>query len=179
MLCLLFTGNAFHIILKINSDYISKQVWSSGTGRILMKFRHSLLCASPLPGHRRPLSAREFCWWLSMLITFGMKGSSYLCSQITGGFDNDVPLHVDIPRTGGRGSDLPSEESLQQYLKFLYECFLSVLLPFECYCWPLCHLNFSSVSTRRLCFVFLYIKGPVVLSLFTKLWIVRLLGILS
>jgi hypothetical protein len=40
-----------------------------------------------------------------MLITFGMKGSSYLCSQITGGVENAVPLHVDIPHTGGRGFD--------------------------------------------------------------------------
>jgi hypothetical protein len=29
-------------------------------------------------------------------ITFGMKGSSYLCSQITGGVENTDPLHVDI-----------------------------------------------------------------------------------
>jgi hypothetical protein len=48
-----------------------------------------------------------------MPITFGMKGSSYLCSQITGGVENAVPLHVDIPCTSGRGSDLPSKDSLQ------------------------------------------------------------------
>jgi hypothetical protein len=66
-----------------------------------------------------------------MLIPFGMKGSSYLCSQITGDVENAVPLHVDIPRTGGRGFDLPSEDSLQEYLKFPCKCFLSVLLPFE------------------------------------------------
>jgi hypothetical protein len=41
-----------------------------------------------------------------MPITFGMKGSSYLCSQIIGGVENAVPLHVDIPRTGGGGFDL-------------------------------------------------------------------------
>jgi hypothetical protein len=29
--------------------------------------------------------------------------------------------------------------------------------------------HFSSVSTRRLCFVFSSVKSPVVLSLFTKL----------
>jgi hypothetical protein len=56
-----------------------------------------------------------------------MKGSSYLCSQITRGTENAVPLHVDIPRTGGRGFDLPSEDALQEYLKFPYECFLSDL----------------------------------------------------
>jgi hypothetical protein len=49
-----------------------------------------------------------------MPITFGMKGGSYLCSQITGGVENAVPLHVDIPRTGGREFDLPSEDSLQE-----------------------------------------------------------------
>jgi hypothetical protein len=34
--------------------------------------------------------------------------------------------------------------------------------------------NFSSVSTRRLCFCFLYIKSLVDLSLFAKLWFVCL-----
>jgi hypothetical protein len=37
-----------------------------------------------------------------MPITFGMKESSYLCSQITGGVENAVPLHANIPCTGGR-----------------------------------------------------------------------------
>jgi hypothetical protein len=55
-----------------------------------------------------------------------MKGSSNLCSQITGG-ENALPVPVDIPRTGRRGFDLPSEDALQEYLKFLYECFLLVL----------------------------------------------------
>jgi hypothetical protein len=61
--------------------------------------------------------------------------------QIPGGVENVVLLHVDIPRTGGRGSDLPSEGSLQEYLKFPYEYFLSVLLPFEGYCCKLCPSN--------------------------------------
>jgi hypothetical protein len=39
--------------------------------------------------------------------------------------------------------------------------------------------NFFSVSTRCLYFCFLSIKSPVVLSLFTKSWIVCLLGTLS
>jgi hypothetical protein len=60
------------------------------------------------------------------LITFGMKGSSYICSQITG-VENAVPLHVDIPRKGGRGSDLRFEAVLQDYLQFPYEYFLLVL----------------------------------------------------
>jgi hypothetical protein len=68
-----------------------------------------------------------------MSITFGMKGRSYLCSQITGGVENAVPLHVHIPRTGERGFGLPSEDALQKYLKFPYVYFLSVLLPFEGY----------------------------------------------
>jgi hypothetical protein len=34
-----------------------------------------------------------------MPVTFGMKGSSYLCSQITG-VENAVPLQANIPRTG-------------------------------------------------------------------------------
>jgi hypothetical protein len=80
-----------------------------------------------------------------MPITFGMKRSSYLCSylcsQITGSVENAVPLHVDIPRTGGRGFDLHSEGALQEYLKFTYECFLSVRLPFEGYCYKLCPSN--------------------------------------
>jgi hypothetical protein len=49
-----------------------------------------------------------------MPITFGMKGSSYLCSQITIGVENAVPLLVDNPHTSGRGFDLPSEHSLQE-----------------------------------------------------------------
>jgi hypothetical protein len=71
-----------------------------------------------------------------MLITFGMKRSRYLCSQITGGVENAVPLHVGIPCTCVRGFDLPSEDAVQEYLKFPYECFLSVL-PFEGYCFKL------------------------------------------
>jgi hypothetical protein len=142
------------------------------TGRNLMTFARSRICVSPLPEHRRPLSACEFCRWLSMPVTFGMKGSSYLRSQITEGVKNAVSLHVDIPRTGWRGFDLPSEDSLQPYLKFPCDRFSFgsssvrglLLAPMS--------FNFSSVSTRRLYFIFLYIKSPVDLSLFTKLWIV-------
>jgi hypothetical protein len=32
-----------------------------------------------------------------MPITFGTKGSSDLCSQITGGVENAVPLHTFLP----------------------------------------------------------------------------------
>jgi hypothetical protein len=81
------------------------------------------------------------------------------------------------------------EDFLQEYLKFPCQCFLSVLLTFEGYCCKLCPSNnprrknhkdyFSSVSARCICFVFLSIKSPTLLSLFTKLWIVCLLGILS
>jgi hypothetical protein len=48
-----------------------------------------------------------------MMITFGMMGSPYLCSQMTGGVENAVPLHVDIPYTSERGFDLPTEDALQ------------------------------------------------------------------
>jgi hypothetical protein len=47
-----------------------------------------------------------------MPITFGMKESSYLCSQITGGVEDAVPLHANIPCTGGRDFDLLSEDAL-------------------------------------------------------------------
>jgi hypothetical protein len=57
-----------------------------------------------------------------MLITFGMKESSYLCSQIIS-VENAVPLHAKIPRTSGRDFDLPSEDALQEYLKFPYKFF--------------------------------------------------------
>jgi hypothetical protein len=59
----------------------------------LMNLTRSRLRASP-------------CRRLSLPITFGMEGSSYFRSQITGGIENAVHLQVDIPRTGGRGSDL-------------------------------------------------------------------------
>jgi hypothetical protein len=52
-----------------------------------------------------------------------MKRSSYLCSQITF-IENVVSPQVGIPRTGGRGSDLPFEAVLQEYLHFPYEYFL-------------------------------------------------------
>jgi hypothetical protein len=101
-------------------------------------------------------------------ITSGMKKSS----QITGGVENAVPLHANIPRTGGRDFDLPSEDALQEYFKFPYKCFLSVLLLFEGYCCKLCasnnprrknlapiSSNFFSLSPRRLCFPFLSINN--------------------
>jgi hypothetical protein len=78
-----------------------------------------------------------------MLIAFGMKESSYLCSQITG-VENAVPLHANIPRTGGRDFDLPSEDALQEYLKFPYVCFLSVL-QFEGYC---CKLSLRVIAVN-------------------------------
>jgi hypothetical protein len=61
-----------------------------------------------------------------MPITFKLKGSSYLCSQITGGVENAGPLHVNIPCTGRRGFDLPAEDAVQEYFKFPYDCFLWV-----------------------------------------------------
>jgi hypothetical protein len=57
-----------------------------------------------------------------------MKGTFYLCLQITGGVENAVLLHINIPHTSGRYSDLPSEAVLQEYLQFPCECFILVLL---------------------------------------------------
>jgi hypothetical protein len=67
-----------------------------------------------------------------------MKRSSYLCSQITGCVENAAHLHVEIPCTGGRGSDLPFEAVLQEYLQFPYEYFVLVLLLFGGYCSKFC-----------------------------------------
>jgi hypothetical protein len=49
-------------------------------------------------------------------------------SQITGGIENAVFLHLDIPHTAGRGSDFPFEAVLQEHLQFPQEYFLLVLL---------------------------------------------------
>jgi hypothetical protein len=73
-----------------------------------------------------------------------MKGSSYLCSHITGGIDTAAPLRVDNPHTGGRRSDLPFEDVLQEYLQFAYEYFL-LILPFGSYCSKL----YLSINLRR------------------------------
>jgi hypothetical protein len=62
-----------------------------------------------------------------------MRGSSYLCSKISGGAENAIPLYEDIPRTGGIGSYLPSEAVRQEHLQFPYEYF-PLVLPFEGYC---------------------------------------------
>jgi hypothetical protein len=53
------------------------------------------------------------------------EGKFLPLSQMAGGVENAVPLHVDVPRTGGRDFDLPSEDALQEYLKFPLEFFLS------------------------------------------------------
>jgi hypothetical protein len=51
--------------------------------------------------------------------------------------ENAVPLHVDISRKAGRDSDLRFETVLQEYLRFSYKYFLSVL-SFGCYSCKLC-----------------------------------------
>jgi hypothetical protein len=66
-----------------------------------------------------------------------MKESSYLCSKIIGG----VPLYIDIPHIGGKGSDLPFKAVQQEYLQVPYEYFLLVSLPFGSYCCKLCPSN--------------------------------------
>jgi hypothetical protein len=156
---------SFSILHNSNISGISQTACGGQhTEWFLMNLMRSRLRASPRPAHRQPRSAREFCRWLSMPTTFWTKGSSYISSQITGGVENAVPLHVDIPRTGGRGFDLPSGDAMQEYLKFSYECFLSVL-PFEGYCCKLCpsqnrrrkksqgSLPLSKHSTLMFCFL--------------------------
>jgi hypothetical protein len=71
---------------------------------------------------------------------FGIKISSYLCSQNIHGVENAVLLHVDIPRTGGRGIDLPSEDALQEYLQFPCQYF-RLVLPFGSYSSKFCPSN--------------------------------------
>jgi hypothetical protein len=53
-------------------------------------------------------------------------------SQIRGGTENAVPVHVEIPWTGS--SYLPYEAVLQGYLQFPYKYFLLVLLFRGCCC---------------------------------------------
>jgi hypothetical protein len=132
------------------------------------------------PAHCRPRGTCEFCRWPSMPITFRMKGSSYLCSQMTGIVENAVPLHANIPRTGRRGSDYLLKILCRNIWNLPTNVFFQSFHS-RVTCCKLCPSNnlrrknhtdhFPSVSTRRLCF-FLSVKNPVVLSLFTKLWIV-------
>jgi hypothetical protein len=61
--------------------------------------------------------------------------NQYTCWAITV-VENAVPLHVDIPRIGRRGSDLPFQAVLQEYLLFPFEYFLLVFL-FWGYCYKL------------------------------------------
>jgi hypothetical protein len=68
------------------------------TGCFLMNLTRWRLYASPWPAHRWLRSARKFYRRLSMPITFGMKGSFYLCLQITWSVANAIPLHVNIFR---------------------------------------------------------------------------------
>jgi hypothetical protein len=56
-------------------------------------------------------------------MTYKVRNEVVNISQITG-VENAVPLHVHIPRIGGRGSDLPFEAVLREYLQFPYEYFL-------------------------------------------------------
>jgi hypothetical protein len=62
-----------------------------------------------------------------------------------------LSLHVDIPRIGGRGSDLPFEAVLQEYLEFSYDYFILVL-PFGGYCCKLCPSNNSRGKDLRIKF---------------------------
>jgi hypothetical protein len=56
------------------------------------------------------------------------NGGKFLpCSQITGDVENSVPLHVDIPHTHRRVSDLPFEAVLEEYFQFPHCCKLCPL----------------------------------------------------
>jgi hypothetical protein len=52
---------------------------------------------------------------------------------MTGGVENAVHLHVDIPHTGARYYDLLFEDVRKELCEFPYEYFLLVL-PFGGYC---------------------------------------------
>jgi hypothetical protein len=93
---------------------------------------HSVLCTAGCEADTN-FAAKSIC-----LLAHIFRNEVVNNSQITGGVENVVPLHVDIPRTSGRCSDLPSADVLQEYMKFFYECFLSILLQFEGYCCKLC-----------------------------------------
>jgi hypothetical protein len=138
----------FHegLYLIKQNDINEKDICSSThyTGRIFTFFADSTALRftaadGPLAARRtRILPMNQHDW---RPITFGMKGRSYLYAQITGDVENVAPLYVDIPRTGGRSSDLPFEAVLQEHSQFPYEYFRSVLLPFWCYCCALCPSN--------------------------------------
>lgn len=70
--------------------------------------------------------------------------SSYT-SHIIGDAENSVPLYVDIPQIGGRGSRLLFEVFLQKYLQFLCEYFLFNLFLFGGSSYKLCPWD----STKR------------------------------
>jgi hypothetical protein len=77
---------------------------------------HFTAAGTPLAVRQvRILLMNQHARWL---VTFGIKGNSYFCSQIIGGVENAFPLCVDIPRTGGRNSDLPFEAILQNICNF-------------------------------------------------------------
>jgi hypothetical protein len=77
-----------------------------------------------------------------------MPDVTSLCSQITVGAENTVPLHVDIPHTGRRDPDLPFEAGLQEYLQFPYVYFLLVLLFRGYYC-KLCPSNNPRIKNYK------------------------------
>jgi hypothetical protein len=64
------------------------------------------------------------------------------------GVENAVPLHVNIPCTGERGSHLPFEAVLQEYLPFPYKYFLLVLL-LGGYCCKLLPSNNTRNKTHK------------------------------
>jgi hypothetical protein len=93
-------------------------MFPSSKYREVLTFIDQFTETSTLPAARyiRILLMNQYACWL---ITFEMYNS-----QITGGIENAVPLHIEIPRTVRRGSDLPFEAVLQEYLQFHCEYFL-------------------------------------------------------
>jgi hypothetical protein len=101
--------------------------------RLLHVLTSSQHCASRRPVHRRPRGAYEFFRRINMPVGRWQFTEHRRCR-------NAVPLHVDVPRTYGGGSDLPSEAVIQEYLRFPYDYFLLVL-QFGGYCCKLCTTN--------------------------------------
>jgi hypothetical protein len=99
LLCWFNFDFGFPELKKSTQNFIQCGLCSCNcTECIFMNLTRSRLCATLRPVHHQVQSTCKFYWRLSMPITFGMKGSSYLCSQITGSAENAIHLHVNIFR---------------------------------------------------------------------------------
>jgi hypothetical protein len=118
------------------------------TGKFLPLLTDSRLSASRRSVHRQLRGTYEFVHESICLLTDNVRNKVVNNSQITAGVENAVPLHVGIPSTGGRGSDLSFEAVLREYLQFSYECFLLVLR-LGGYCCNLCPSNNPRRKNRK------------------------------